>query len=117
MDPAEALIIDETAESLAAMLAAGTVNGAVTEAPAPRHSGKSAGSGLTQSLRPSVAPLCGGSPARRRGPNRQISRPARLFAVRPMAQLGAFGSAAIAQQAWADLSEFAMGTIWWANPM
>ena len=30
MDLAEALIIDETAESLAAMLAAGTVNGAVT---------------------------------------------------------------------------------------
>lgn len=80
MDPAEALIIDETAESLAAMLAAGTVNGAVTEAPAAVIPA-SAGSGLTQSLRPRLRPLCWPR-ARHHGPNRQISRPARLFAVR-----------------------------------
>jgi len=103
MDPAEALIIDETAESLAAMLAAGTVNGAVTEAPAAVIPA-SAGSGLTQSLRPRLRPFAVVSrPAPRAEPPNipagEIVRGA------PMAQLGAFGSAAIAQQAWADLSE------------
>ena len=103
MEGAVALIIDEMAESLAAMLAAGTVKADVTEPPAEVIPA-SAGAGLTQSLRPRLRPFV---MVTRQAPRAepipiavgQIPRGA------PMAQLGAFGTAAIAQEAWADLSE------------
>jgi len=103
MEGAEALIIDETAESLAAMLAAGTVKADVTEPPAEVIPA-SAGAGLTQSLRPRLRPLV---MVTRQAP-RAASTPVAAGQIprgAPMAQLGAFGTVAIAQEAWADLSE------------
>jgi len=104
MNSAEALIIDETAESLAAMLAAGTVNGAVTERPAAVIPASAGTTGLTQSLRPRLRPFVVAS---RQAPRAVLENiPAEKIARgAPMAQLGAFGSVTIAQQAWADLSE------------
>ena len=103
MEGAEALIIDETAESLAAMLAAGTVKADVTEPPAEVIPA-SAGAGLTQSLRPRLRPFV---MVTRQAP-RAASTPVAAGQIprgAPMAQLGAFGTVAIAQEAWADLSE------------
>jgi hypothetical protein len=103
MEGAEALIIDDTAERLAAMLATGTLQTDVNEPPAAVIPA-SAGGGLTQSLRPRLRPFVQVTRQQPRAapvniPAGQIARGA------PMAQLGAFGSSAIAQQAWADLSE------------
>jgi hypothetical protein len=100
---AGALIIDETAESLAAMLAAGMDTALVKELPSAVIPA-SAGAGLTQSLRPRLRPFAVITRQTPRAapeniPAAQIARGA------PMAQLGAFGSATIAEQAWADLSE------------
>jgi hypothetical protein len=104
MNSAEALIIDETAESLAAMLAAGTVNGAVTERPAAVIPASAGTTGLTQSLRPRLRPFVVASRQAPRAALENISAE-KIARGAPMAQLGAFGSVTIAQQAWADLSE------------
>jgi len=103
MDVAEALVIDDTAERLAAMIATGTLQADVNEPPAAVIPA-AAGRGLTQSLRPRLRPFVQVTRQLPRAvpvniPAGQIARGA------PMAQLGAFGSNAIAQQAWADLSE------------
>lgn len=103
MEGTEALIIDDTAERLAAMLATSTLQADVNEPPAAVIPA-SAGGGLTQSLRPRLRPFVQVTRQQPRAapvniPVGQIARGA------PMAQLGAFGSSAIAQQAWADLSE------------
>ncbi|MGB2194910.1 MAG: SPOR domain-containing protein [Planktomarina sp.] len=103
MDAAEALIIDETAESLAAMLAAGTDMAPVKE-PASAVIPASAGGGPIQSLRPRVRPFAVFTRQTPRVAPRNIPA-AQIVRGAPMAQLGAFGSAAIAEQAWADLSE------------
>jgi hypothetical protein len=103
MEGAAPLIIDDTAERLAAMLATGTLQADANEPPAAVIPA-SAGGGLTQSLRPRLRPFVQVTRQQPRAapvniPAGQIARGA------PMAQLGAFGSSAIAQQAWADLSE------------
>lgn len=103
MDAAEALIIDETAESLAAMLAAGTDMAPVKE-PASAVIPASAGGGPIQSLRPRLRPFAVFTRQTPRVAPRNIPA-AQIVRGAPMAQLGAFGSAAIAEQAWADLSE------------
>ena len=103
MDAAEALIIDETAESLAAMLAAGTDMAPVKE-PASAVIPVSAGGGPIQSLRPRLRPFAVFTRQTPRVAPRNIPA-AQIVRGAPMAQLGAFGSAAIAEQAWADLSE------------
>ena len=103
MDAAEALIIDETAESLAAMLAAGTDMAPVKE-PASAVIPASAGGGPIQSLRPRLRPFAVFTRQTPRAAPRNIPA-AQIVRGAPMAQLGAFGSAAIAEQAWADLSE------------
>ena len=103
MDAAEALVIDETAESLAAMLAAGTDTAPVKE-PASAVIPASAGGGPIQSLRPRLRPFAVFTRQTPRVAPRNILA-AQIVRGAPMAQLGAFGSAAIAEQAWADLSE------------
>ena len=103
MDAAEALVIDETAESLAAMLAAGTDTAPVKE-PASAVIPASAGGGPIQSLRPRLRPFAVFTRQTPRVAPRNILA-AQIVRGAPMAQLGAFGSAAIAGQAWADLSE------------
>jgi hypothetical protein len=103
MDTAEALVIDETAESLAAMLAAGTDTAPVKE-PASAVIPASAGGGPIQSLRPRLRPFAVFTRQTPRVAPRNILA-AQIVRGAPMAQLGAFGSAAIAEQAWADLSE------------
>ena len=103
MDAAEALVIDETAESLAAMLAAGTDTAPVKE-PASAVIPASAGGGPIQSLRPRLRPFAVFTRQTPRVAPRNILA-AQIVRGAPMAQLGAFGSAAIAKQAWADLSE------------
>ena len=103
MDAAEALIIDETAESLATMLAAGTDMAPVKE-PASAVIPASAGGGPIQSLRPRLRPFAVFTRQTPRVAPRNIPA-AQIVRGAPMAQLGAFGSAAIAEQAWADLSE------------
>jgi len=103
MDSAQALIIDETAESLAAMLAAGTDMAPVKE-PASAVIPASAGGGPIQSLRPRLRPFAVFTRQTPRVAPRNIPA-AQIVRGAPMAQLGAFGSAAIAEQAWADLSE------------
>ena len=103
MGAAEALIIDETAESLAAMLAAGTDMAPVKE-PASAVIPASAGGGPIQSLRPRLRPFAVFTRQTPRVAPRNILA-AQIVRGAPMAQLGAFGSAAIAEQAWADLSE------------
>ena len=103
MDAAEALVIDETAESLAAMLAAGTATAPVKE-PASAVIPASAGGGPIQSLRPRLRPFAVFTRQTPRVAPRNILA-AQIVRGAPMAQLGAFGSAAIAEQAWADLSE------------
>jgi hypothetical protein len=103
MDAAEALIIDETAESLAAMLAAGTDTAPVKEL-ASAVIPASAGGGPIQSLRPRLRPFAVFTRQTPRVAPRNIPA-AQIVRGAPMAQLGAFGSAAIAKQAWADLSE------------
>ena len=103
MDSAQALIIDETAESLAAMLAAGTDMAPVKE-PASAVIPASAGGGPIQSLRPRLRPFAVFTRQTPRIAPRNIPA-AQIVRGAPMAQLGAFGSAAIAEQAWADLSE------------
>jgi hypothetical protein len=103
MDAAEALVIDETAESLAAMLAAGTDTAPVKE-PASAVIPASAGGGPIQSLRPRLRPFAVFTRQTSRVAPRNILA-AQIVRGAPMAQLGAFGSAAIAEQAWADLSE------------
>jgi hypothetical protein len=103
LDAAEALIIDETAESLAAMLVAGTDTAPVKElvsAVIPA----SAGGGPIQSLRPRLRPFAVFTRQTPRVAPRNIPA-AQIVRGAPMAQLGAFGSAEIAKQAWADLSE------------
>ena len=90
MDGAEALIIDDTAERLAAMLATGTLQADVNEPPAAVIPA-AAGRGLTQSLRPRLRPFVQVTRQQPRAapvniPAGQIARGA------PMAQLGAFGS-------------------------
>ena len=103
LDAAEALIIDETAESLAAMLAAGTDTAPVKEL-ASAVIPASAGGGPIQSLRPRLRPFAVFTRQTPRVAPRNILA-AQIVRGAPMAQLGAFGSAAIAEQAWADLSE------------
>lgn len=103
MGAAEALIIDETAESLAAMLAAGT-DTAPVKALASSVIPASAGGGPIQSLRPRLRPFAVFTRQTPRVALRNIPA-AQIVRGAPMAQLGAFGSAAIAEQAWADLSE------------
>ena len=103
MESAQALIIDETAESLAAMLAAGTDMAPVKE-PASAVIPASAGGGPIQSLRPRLRPFAVFTRQTPRVAPRNILA-AQIVRGAPMAQLGAFGSAAIAEQAWADLSE------------
>ena len=103
LDAAEALIIDETAESLAAMLAAGTDTAPVKEL-ASAVIPASAGGGPIQSLRPRLRPFAVFTRQTPRVAPRNIPA-AQIVRGAPMAQLGAFGSAAIAKQAWADLSE------------
>ena len=103
MESAQALIIDETAESLAAMLAAGTDMAPVKE-PASAVIPASAGGGPIQSLRPRLRPFAVFTRQTPRVAPRNIPA-AQIVRGAPMAQLGAFGSAAIAEQAWADLSE------------
>ena len=103
LDAAEALIIDETAESLAAMLAAGTDTAPVKEL-ASAVIPASAGGGPIQSLRPRLRPFAVFTRQTPRVAPRNIPA-AQIVRGAPMAQLGAFGSAAIAEQAWADLSE------------
>jgi hypothetical protein len=103
MDAAEALVIDETAESLAAMLAAGTDTAPVKD-PASAVIPASAGGGPIQSLRPRLRPFAVFTRQTPRVAPRNILA-AQIVRGAPMAQLGAFGSAAIAEQAWADLSE------------
>ena len=103
LDAAEALIIDETAESLAAMLAAGTDTAPVKEL-ASAVIPASAGGGPIQSLRPRLRPFAIFTRQTPRVAPRNIPA-AQIVRGAPMAQLGAFGSAAIAEQAWADLSE------------
>ena len=103
MDAAEALVIDETAESLAAMLAAGTDTAPVKE-PASAVIPASAGGGPIQSLRPRLRTFAVFTRQTPRVAPRNILA-AQIVRGAPMAQLGAFGSAAIAEQAWADLSE------------
>jgi hypothetical protein len=103
MDAAEALVIDETAESLAAMLAAGTDTAPVKE-PASAVIPASAGGGPIQSLRPRLRPFAVFTRQTPRVAPRNILA-AQIVRGAPMAQLGAFGSAEIAEQAWADLSE------------
>ena len=103
MDAAEALVIDETAESLAAMLAAGTDTAPVKD-PASAVIPASAGGGPIQSLRPRLRPFAVFTRQTPRVAPRNILA-AQIVRGAPMAQLGAFGSAAIAKQAWADLSE------------
>ena len=103
MDAAEALVIDETAESLAAMLAAGTDTAPVKE-PASAVIPASAGGGPIQSLRPRLRPFAVFTRQTPRVAPRNIPA-AQIVRGAPMAQLGAFGSAVIAKQAWADLSE------------
>jgi hypothetical protein len=103
MDAAETLVIDETAESLAAMLAAGTDMAPVKE-PASAVIPASAGGGPIQSLRPRLRPFAVFTRQTPRVAPRNILA-TQIVRGAPMAQLGAFGSAAIAEQAWADLSE------------
>jgi hypothetical protein len=103
MDAAEALVIDETAESLAAMLAAGTDTAPVKE-PASAVIPASAGGGPIQSLRPRLRPFAVFTRQTPRVAPQNVPA-AQIVRGAPMAQLGAFGSAAIAEQAWADLSE------------
>ena len=103
LDAAEALIIDETAESLAAMLVAGTDTAPVKEL-ASAVIPASAGGGPIQSLRPRLRPFAIFTRQTPRVAPRNIPA-AQIVRGAPMAQLGAFGSAAIAEQAWADLSE------------
>ena len=103
MDAAEALIIDETAESLAAMLAAGTDTAPVKEL-ASAVIPASAGGGPIQSLRPRPRPFAVFTRQTPRVAPRNVPA-AQIVRGAPMAQLGAFGSAVIAKQAWADLSE------------
>ena len=103
MDVADALIIDETAESLAAMLAASTDTAPVKEL-ASAVIPASAGAGLAQSLRPRLRPFAVITRQTQRVAPENILA-AQITRGAPMAQLGAFGSAAMAEQAWADLSE------------
>ena len=103
MDAAEALVIDETAESLAAMLAAGTDTAPVKEL-ASAVIPASAGGGPIQSLRPRLRPFAVFTRQTPRVAPRNVPA-AQIVRGAPMAQLGAFGSAVIAKQAWADLSE------------
>ena len=103
MDAAKALVIDETAESLAAMLAAGTDTAPVKE-PASAVIPASAGGGPIQSLRPRPRPFAVFTRQTPRVAPRNVPA-AQIVRGAPMAQLGAFGSAVIAKQAWADLSE------------
>ena len=103
MDAAEALIIDETAESLAAMLAAGTDMAPVKELASAVIPASAVG-GPIQSLRPRLRPFAVFTRQTPRVAPRNIPA-AQIVRGAPMAQLGAFGSAAIAEQAWADLSE------------
>ena len=103
LDAAEALVIDETAESLAAMLAAGTDTAPVKEL-ASAVIPASAGGGPIQSLRPRLRPFAVFTRQTPRVAPRNILA-AQIVRGAPMAQLGAFGSAVIAKQAWADLSE------------
>ena len=103
LDAAEALIIDETAESLAAMLAAGTDTAPVKEL-ASAVIPASAGGGPIQSLRPRLRPFAVFTRQTPRVAPGNIPA-AQIVRGAPMAQLGAFGSATIAEQAWADLSE------------
>ncbi len=103
MEGAEALIIDDTAERLAAMLATGSLQADVNEPPAAVIPA-SAGGGLTQSLRPRLRPFV--QVTRQQPRAAPVNIPAgQIASGAPMAQLGAFGSSAIAQQAWAALSE------------
>ena len=103
MEGAAPLIIDDTAERLAAMLATGTLQADANEPPAAVISA-SAGGGLTQSLRPRLRPFV--QVTRQQPRAAPVNNPAGQIARgAPMAQLGAFGSSAIAQQAWSDLSE------------
>jgi hypothetical protein len=103
MDAGEGFIIDETAESLAAMLAAGTDTAPVKE-PASAVIQASAGGGPIQSLRPRPRPFAVFTRQTPRVAPRNVPA-AQIVRGAPMAQLGAFGSAVIAEQAWADLSE------------
>ena len=104
MEGAAPLVIDDTAERLAAMLATGTLQADANEPPAAVIPA-AAGGGLTQSLRPRLRPFV--------QVTRQLPRAAPVNipagANCPRRADGAIGSLrkfnAIAQQAWADLSE------------
>jgi hypothetical protein len=82
MDSGEAFIIDETAESLAAMLAAGTDTAPVKEL-ASAVIPASAGGGPIQSFAPTSASFCGFHPSDAAGRTAKCPSLRKLSAVRP----------------------------------